>query len=46
MLNELTEKFNSNKSLILNMDESSGSGTHWTCVFITETYSYYFDFFG
>lgn len=46
MRNELTGKANSNESLIVNMDESSGSGTHWTCVFITESYSYYFDSFG
>ena len=36
MRNELTGKAKSNESLILNMDDSSGGGTHWVCLFITE----------
>ena len=46
MRDELKGKANPNESLILNMDESSGNGTHWTCLFVTKNCSYYFDSFG
>ena len=46
MRDELKGKANRNESLILNMDESSGNGTHWTSLFVTENDSYYFDSFG
>lgn len=46
MRDELKGQANPNESLIVNMDESSGKGTHWTSLFVTETSSYYFDSFG
>jgi len=46
MRDELKGKAKSNESLILNMDESSGSGTHWTCLHVTGNQSFYFDSFG
>lgn len=33
-------------SLILNLDDSNGNGTHWTCLFVKGKSSYYFDSFG
>ena len=35
-----------NESLILNLDDSNGNGTHWTCLFVKGKSSYYFDSFG
>src|ERR1700761_9023229 len=36
----------SDECLILNLDESSNNGTHWTCLFIKNGTCYYFDSFG
>lgn len=36
----------SDECLILNIDESSNNGTHWTCLFIKNGICYYFDSFG
>lgn len=36
----------SDECLILNIDESSNNGTHWTCLFIKKGICYYFDSFG
>ena len=48
MRNELNKnnKVTKNECLILNIDHSDNSGTHWTCLFITNGVSYYFDSFG
>ena len=46
MRNELKGKGNPNESLIVNMDDSTGNGTHWTSLFVTDNDSYYFDSFG
>ena len=35
-----------NECLIMNIDESSNNGTHWTCLFIKNGICYYFDSFG
>ena len=35
-----------NECFILNLDHSSNTGTHWTCVFIKTGVCYYFDSFG
>jgi hypothetical protein len=39
-------KSTSNECLILNIDHSSNNGTHWTCLFIKNNISYYFDSYG
>src|SRR5207244_10264516 len=46
MRDELKGKANHDESLILNMDESSGNGTHWTSLLVTKNCSFYFDSFG
>src|ERR1700761_1516971 len=33
----------SDECLILNIDESSNDGTHWTCLFVKNKICYYFD---
>src|SRR5207245_656607 len=38
--------FTKNECLILNIDHSNNNGTHWTCLFIRNGVSYYFDSFG
>jgi len=43
-LNEL--KTSKNESLVLNHDDSSSGGTHWTCLFIKNGVAFYFDSFG
>ena len=35
----------SNKGFV-NIDDGSMNGTHWTCVFVKDNKSYYFDSFG
>ena len=39
-------KVTKNECLILNHDSSDNSGTHWTCLFVKNGCSYYFDSFG
>jgi len=47
MRNELIGKARSNECLIINMDDSSGNGTHWTSLQVSKNRnSYYFDSFG
>ena len=46
MRDELKQISCSAGSLILNMDDSNGNGTHWTSLFISNNCSYYFDSFG
>jgi hypothetical protein len=46
MRNELKGKASPNESLILNLDDSDGNGTHWTSLFVKGKTSYYFDSFG
>lgn len=35
-----------NKHIIINLDSSDGSGTHWTAVYWTRDKMFYFDSFG
>ena len=46
MRDELRDKGRNNECFILNIDSSSNSGTHWTCLFIENSICYYFDSFG
>jgi hypothetical protein len=48
MRNELNikRKATSNECLILNLDHSENSGTHWVCLFIKNDVSFYFDSYG
>ena len=39
-------KRTANECMILNLDDNSGRGTHWTCLFIKNSEAYYFDPFG
>jgi hypothetical protein len=39
-------KSTNDECLILNIDHSNNNGTHWTCLFIKNGVSYYFDSFG
>src|SRR5437899_11114149 len=53
MRNELVDKIDltlsvntkANECFILNLDHSSNTGTHWTCIFIETGMCYYFDSF-
>ena len=40
------QKVTQNECLILNIDHSSNNGTHWTCLFIKNGVTYYFDSYG
>ena len=47
MRDELNKcKFTNNECLVLNLDVSSGNGTHWMCLFSNNDVSYYFDSYG
>lgn len=46
MRDELKGKPKQNECLILNIDHSSNSGTHWVCLFIRNGVCFYFDSFG
>ena len=46
MRDELNGKSSRNECLILNLDDGSGIGTHWTCLYINNNLRYYFDSFG
>src|SRR5580698_3063089 len=35
-----------NECMIINIDHSSNEGTHWTCLFIQNGISFYFDSYG
>jgi len=43
-LNKATRQ--SNECMVINTDHSLNSGTHWTCLFIKNGTSYYFDSYG
>jgi hypothetical protein len=40
------KKSTSNECLVLNTADSSSNGTHWTCLYIQNATSYYFDSYG
>ena len=47
MRDELNKnKASNNECLVLNIDDSSNEGTHWTCLFIQNNICIYFDSFG
>ena len=46
MRDELKNSVSNNESLILNIDSSSGEGTHWTCLFSKDGKCFYFDSYG
>jgi len=47
MRDELLKKSSQeNECLVLNTDHSRNSGTHWTCVFVKNGTSFYFDPYG
>jgi len=35
-----------NECMVINIDHSSNEGTHWTCLFIKNGVSFYFDSYG
>ena len=41
-----SEKYNSDECSIMNTDESSSSGTHWTAVNVTDGVTFHFDSYG
>jgi hypothetical protein len=47
MRNELkNNKALSDECMVINIDHSSNEGTHWTCLFIKDGVSFYFDSYG
>lgn len=40
------EEINKNGFYIINLDDSDGGGTHWTCLYFSKGLSIYFDSFG
>ena len=40
------KKSTKNECMVINIDHSSNEGTHWTCLFIKNGVSYYFDSYG
>ena len=46
MRDELKGSASNNESLILNIDDSSGDGTHWTCLCCQKGTCLYFDSYG
>ena len=46
MRDELKGKVGENECHILNIDDSSGDGTHWTCLFNKNGKCLYFDSYG
>ena len=46
MRDELKGKVGENECIILNIDDSSGDGTHWTCLFNKNGICLYFDSYG
>ena len=46
MKNEIPEQINSTECAIINLDDSSGPGTHWVTYWIEPKCSIYFDSFG
>ena len=47
MTDELkNKKASCNECMVINIDHSRNEGTHWTCLFIKNGLSYYFDSYG
>jgi hypothetical protein len=46
MRDELRKPKGDNECLVINIDHSCNLGTHWTCLFIKNGISYYFDPYG
>ena len=46
MRDELVSNNGGDECFILNLDESSNSGTHWTCLYKKDKACYYFDSYG
>ena len=47
MRDELKGKYaKQDECMVINIDHSSNEGTHWTCLFIRNGVSYYFDSYG
>ena len=47
MRDEMTHRHSTkNECMVINTDHSSNGGTHWTCLYIDEGKSYYFDSYG
>ena len=42
----MKKKVMKNECLVINIDHSSNDGTHWTCLFIKNYASFYFDSYG
>ena len=40
------KKASHNECMVINIDHSSNEGTHWTCIFIKNGVSFYFDSYG
>ena len=46
MRDELKGKASTSESILLNMDDSNGQGTHWVSLYVKGNNCYYFDSFG
>ena len=46
MKDQLPNRIYKNESMIVNLDNSSGKGTHWICFFKKDNKIYYYDSFG
>ena len=46
MRDEIEKSVTKNECLILNIDDSEGKGTHWTCLFCKNWKCCYFDSYG
>lgn len=46
MRDEVKGKANNNECFIMNIDFSENIGTHWTCLFVKNKISFYFDSYG
>ena len=46
MKDQLSNKIRKNESMIINLDDSIGQGTHWVCFLKKDTVINYFDSFG
>ena len=46
MRDNLPKKINRTECAIVNLDDTSGPGTHWVCYYSNEKESFYFDSYG
>ena len=46
MRDQLPNRIRKNESMIINLDDSKGAGTHWVCFFKKDKIINYFDSFG